>query len=646
MTKIAKIENVCFGEKNLGAKARKHTTISNEGTESIVSPSISINNDVFSLDTFSTTLMPKLPINSTIYLDANGFIQNASGEFYTTNQGYGTFCTTDGLGVPTIAFGIPDISITSPLSGNFELETNQTLNWTSSDVALVDITITGTLGGSKVYSGITASLGTYTFQLNSADGFVVNDTFEIEVSACVGATSDTVTGLGTIATIVIDTIGAQVAGVAFDVEGDSNGAEVEIFHMLASGGSWVSDGTATVTAGRYTKSVTISGAETYDIKVEDTTDSDGNAQQDNVVVASGQAMFAQFSGNDGDTIIHDSTEDTDNFYIVGETEATQLEGNVTGYTATPMSFCMSVAKDTLEIGWINFYEGITGRSGIGIDGDWLYFSCNSSGTDIDIVRLKKDNSSTSTLTKSTGSAINFMGLIILDNVGFVYGFKSPYLGAGMDFTLDSSMSGTARTLANRQIPYPAFAVGSVGYFNAIIKDAPNNTAVSSWEFDPWAGTIIDESGAVYNGNVPCYNTDPSATRAVINYIDASDSYKQKLCIIEISSLDIKDTETLGTLDASANCSDVRYIDGKFYALVADSTNAKWTMRVFDDADVYNETDTYDIAPYSGGAYLGYYNGFRSLSNNDIVLISGLTGKIDVSSTTSGYKDIVFKVVAK
>ena len=35
MTKIAKILNVAFGEKNLGAKARKHTTVSNEGTETL-----------------------------------------------------------------------------------------------------------------------------------------------------------------------------------------------------------------------------------------------------------------------------------------------------------------------------------------------------------------------------------------------------------------------------------------------------------------------------------------------------------------------------------------------------------------------------------------------------------------------------------
>ena len=149
MTKIAKILNVAFGEKNLGAKARKHTTVSNEGTETLTVTEVTANNTVFTLDTFTETLIPKLPINSTIYLDVNNDIQNATGAFYTTDQGYGVFGTTDGSGVPTIAFGLPVISITSPLSGNFELETNQTLNWTSSNVTNVDITITGTIAGSR-----------------------------------------------------------------------------------------------------------------------------------------------------------------------------------------------------------------------------------------------------------------------------------------------------------------------------------------------------------------------------------------------------------------------------------------------------------------------------------------------------------------
>ena len=178
------------------------------------------------------------------------------------------------------------IKITTPLSGNFKLETNQTLNWDSLNVSLVNIFIKGVSGGSKKYSKVDASLGTYVFQLNASDGFVANDLFNIRIESCVGVARDKVSGLNTIATIAIDALGSQTEGVAFDVEGDSNGAEVEISHRLASGGSWVSDGTATVVLGRYTKSVTITGAETYDIKVEDTTDTDGNAQQNDIVVAS------------------------------------------------------------------------------------------------------------------------------------------------------------------------------------------------------------------------------------------------------------------------------------------------------------------------------------------------------------------------
>ena len=283
-----------FGNQAVGNKRSKSVLITNTGTENCELTGIATKG-AFSSDLHAKTIPPAYPVSSTLYLvNINGkkVLQNIDGSFQTTDLGYGIAGTTDSDGKLTLNFALPVISITSPLTGKFELETNQTLNWTSSNVSLVDITITGTLGGSKVYSGITASLGTYTFQLNSADGFVVNDTFEIEISACVGATSDTVTGLGTIATIANDAIGSQVDGVAFDVDGDSNGSEVEISHRLASStGAWTSDGTATVVLGRYTKSVTITGAETYDIKVEDTTDTDGNAQQNDVEVASGQTAI-------------------------------------------------------------------------------------------------------------------------------------------------------------------------------------------------------------------------------------------------------------------------------------------------------------------------------------------------------------------
>ena len=289
MTKIAKILNVVFGEKNLGAKARKHTTISNEGTESIVSPSISINNDVFSLDTFSTTLIPKLPISSTIYLDANGFIQNANGEFYTTSQGYGVFCTTDIAGVPTISYGPPSISITSPLSGNFELETNQTLNWTSSNVVLVDITITADTVGSKVYSNVDATLGTYTFQLNSADGFIVNDNFNIEISATMGTTSDTVTGLDTIATIVITPTPTLTATVAGSVAGTANCTTVNVYERLSSDTAWDTFQLGvTVTAGAFSASGTVADSGLHDFLVIDADNAGTFYQLDDVVVESGE----------------------------------------------------------------------------------------------------------------------------------------------------------------------------------------------------------------------------------------------------------------------------------------------------------------------------------------------------------------------
>jgi len=290
MTKIAKILNVAFGEKNLGAKARKHTTVSNEGTETLTVTEVTANNTVFTLDTFTETLIPKLPINSTIYLDVNNDIQNATGAFYTTDQGYDVFGTTDGSGVPTIAFGLPVISITSPLSGNFELETNQTLNWTSSNVTNVDITITGTIAGSKVYSAVAASAGTYTYQLNSADGFVVNDEFSIEVSACLGIATNTVTGLDTIATLTMTTP-VLTDGVAGNITGSANCTTVNVYERLSTDVSWDDfDIGVTVIAGVYTATGTVADSGLHDFLVVDADNAAAFIQLDDVTVVSGTVV--------------------------------------------------------------------------------------------------------------------------------------------------------------------------------------------------------------------------------------------------------------------------------------------------------------------------------------------------------------------
>lgn len=88
------------------------------------------------------------------------------------------------------------------------------------------------------------------------------------------------------ATITMETPTGVVPGEDYDYSGTSNGDEVELFYSPAGEDDWTSLGTSVVVAGEWTISGSIPDAGTYNFKVEDTTDRDGNAQVDDVTVES------------------------------------------------------------------------------------------------------------------------------------------------------------------------------------------------------------------------------------------------------------------------------------------------------------------------------------------------------------------------
>jgi len=273
MTKIINITPTPkeYSDTGLFKESAETFSVNNTGTQRVTLSDIASDNTLFTVGTIQANVEPSMPINSTLYfVNANKAVQNSDGSFATTDQGFGSFATTDSSGIPTIGFGLPSISITSPLSGNFELETNQTLNWVSSSVSLVNITITGDSGGSKVYSNVDASLGTYTFQLNATDGFVTNDEFSIKVEATIGATSDEVTGLDTIATLTINSP-SLTAGVEGNITGNANCLLVSTYYRVSSPeGAWTEfDLDIVIVAGAWTATGTVATSGTYDFKVSD-----------------------------------------------------------------------------------------------------------------------------------------------------------------------------------------------------------------------------------------------------------------------------------------------------------------------------------------------------------------------------------------
>lgn len=295
MSKSIETANIDFGVVEEFQQKTISSVISNTGTERVNITKINSDNILFDFEYTPKRLEPDFPASSDIYFaDADGSIQDPdTGQYCTSDCGYRKAGTTDANKKFTFSPDMASISVTAPLStAKFELSDTITVNWTSNMVAQVNIVLESATG-IKTYSGITASLGTYNCSIATADlgDFEANQEITITVEAVLGSAADTI-NVNTIATVAIDAISGVVAGEDYSYSGTSNGDEVELFYRESDQSpedAWTSLGTSSVVAGVWGITGSIADAGTYDYKAEDTTDTDAYAQEDDVVVESGES---------------------------------------------------------------------------------------------------------------------------------------------------------------------------------------------------------------------------------------------------------------------------------------------------------------------------------------------------------------------
>ena len=222
-----------------------------------------------------------------------------------------------------------------------KLNTNIPLRWSTSLISLVDIYGNSTL----IENDIDASLGAYTIQLSSL-AFIPNQTVAIKVKDAGGVAYGS-ENINTISTVALVEITGIVADEDYDFEATTDGLEVEFFKRVSSPvGEWVSMGTATAVGGNCMLTTSV-GAGTWDFKVEDTTDTDGNDSQSGVVVLDPSISIT--------SIPETSAVDTD-MTISGDSE----------YIAESETITLKAKKSTQA--WTS---GVTiGTATVGADGSW------------------------------------------------------------------------------------------------------------------------------------------------------------------------------------------------------------------------------------------------------------------------------------
>ena len=194
MTKILFADDLNIGFVDEFTSKTGTVKVQNVGTEKVVISDMISNSQYFVTDFTEETVQPEFPANSTIYLNDLGRYQDiTTGQFYTTNQGYGILGTTDSDGLLTLNPGLPEVSITSPAEdAEYKIGASVTVTWTASNIENLDLVVESGSGLLTV-EDIDASLGAYTFNLTADLGtFYPNDTISISLTDCLGIASDTV----------------------------------------------------------------------------------------------------------------------------------------------------------------------------------------------------------------------------------------------------------------------------------------------------------------------------------------------------------------------------------------------------------------------------------------------------------------------
>lgn len=272
---------------------------------------------------------------STVFEVSKTYYFDADGGLVTTNQGYGTLGTTDSDGVLTVAHSTPSLTLDSPLeSAKFKLNETITVKWTANNITLINIVIESATG-IKTVKNIDATLGTYDVDLTADAGdFRVNQEITIAIENVVGSIADSA-DISSIATVTINTP-TLTAGTEGNVTGTSNGVEVDIYFRTSAdeeeeieAGEWeiFEEGVEVDEDGNWSATGTIADADTYDFIAEDTTDRDGSAQVEDVVVASGEIMIDDFeSYSNGQDLINASPWNSVSFPLFSATTAYAFSG--------------------------------------------------------------------------------------------------------------------------------------------------------------------------------------------------------------------------------------------------------------------------------------------------------------------------------
>lgn len=367
MTNSARISDIAFPDVAKGSKIRRRATLTNQSGQVVNVTGISSSMGYFS-SVFARKVQPNYPASSTIYFQENFTLQNANGEFATTDHGFGVAGTTDADGKFTFKPVMLSLSLTGPVAGTkYKLSESFNVTWTSSNITLVNVILESESGGSKTYSDVDASLGTLAVAISASDGFKINETVYIYIENTHQSIDDSVQ-VQSIATLTINTP-TLTAGTEGNVTGTSNGVEVDVYYRVSNPeGAWeVFEEGVAVSGGNWSATGTIPAADTYDFKVEDTTDRDGSAQVDDVVVASGvvltalQITNASDAGTKGNITATESKFYGDNILFAGFTNSSKINVAGTDYLTgvdadfTYVTFIVSMSKNH-KINWVKFFK--------------------------------------------------------------------------------------------------------------------------------------------------------------------------------------------------------------------------------------------------------------------------------------------------
>lgn len=537
-------------------------------------------------------------VSKTYYFDADGGL-------VTTNQGYGTLGTTDSDGVLTVAHSTPSLALTAPSAGTkYEFEESFNVTWTSSNITLVNVILESESGGYKIYEDVVASLGTLAVAISESDGFSINETVYIYIENTHQTVDDSVQ-VQSIATVTINSP-TLTAGTEGNVTGTSNGVEVDVYYRTSSPeGSWeVFEEGVAVSGGNWSATGTIADADTYDFKAEDSTDPDGYAQVDDVVVASGVVLtalqitnasdavtkgntYVRYSKIVGDKIISSGTTTSSKLQIG---ENTYLTG--VGSGTSKKRWVMCCGKNQI-VDWIKFFESsdeTTNQFADTYNGSVYTAECPAYTTTYDgkIKRIIIETGIVTELALSKPvSGIAYVGAVFCyDGYVYVFGSSDQYASNSILWKIAPDLSSQKRddkTGLGRGTDAQIDA--TTGYIHGNSLSCNLRLAINDLRLHSSSASLVylTKNGAFSTNN-----------RALFSYVDSN-----RVCLRMLAKNDYSivyyNQEMHGDA-TSAKMGAVDYDVDKF--LVFHNDGAKFHLISVADSNTYSKSDIATIIPNS------------------------------------------------